>query len=174
MKVRTIILSIAAAAAIAAPTALHAQGGPGMGPGGGHGRHGGHMGNFDDGAGPGFLEHMLPRMTARLGLSDEQVEAIKKIFDEARPEIDTYAAELRAGREAYRAAHPDPTVFDESAFRAHAAEQAQARTNLMAAAQRAKTRALAQLTPEQLSQLEAMHGEGGKRSMRRPGGRRCN
>lgn len=174
MKARTIILSIAAAAAIAAPTALLAQGGPGMGPGSGKGRHGSHMGGFDDGAGPGFLEHMLPRLAERLALSDEQVAAIETILDEARPTIEGYSEEIRAGREAYRAAQADPAVFDESAFRAHAAEQSRLRTEQMVAAQRTKAQALAVLTPEQLAELEAMRGEAGKRHMRRPGGRRSN
>jgi Spy/CpxP family protein refolding chaperone len=174
MKARKIILSIAAAAAIAAPTALLAQGGPGMGPGAGHGRHGGHMGGFDDGAGPGFLEHMLPRLAERLALSDEQVAAIETILDEARPTIEGYAEKIRAGREAYRAVQTDPTVFDEGAFRAHAAEQSRLRTEQMVAAQDAKAQALAVLTPEQLAELEAMRGEAGKRHMRRPGGRRSN
>ncbi|HSO22473.1 MAG TPA: Spy/CpxP family protein refolding chaperone [Chondromyces sp.] len=174
MKARKIILSIAVAAAIAAPTALLAQGGPGMGPGAGHGRHGGHMGGFNDGAGPGFLEHMLPRLAERLTLSDEQVAEIESILDEARPTIEAYAEKIRAGREAYRAAQSDPTTFDEGAFRAHAAEQSRLRTEQMVAAQDAKARALAVLSPEQLAELEAMRGEAGKRHMRRPGGRRSN
>jgi Spy/CpxP family protein refolding chaperone len=174
MKTRTIILNIAAAAAIALPAALMAQGVPGMGPGGGSGHHHGPGGGFDDEAGPGFLEHMLPHLTERLGLSDEQTGKIETILDQARPTIEGFAEQLRAGRDAYREAHPDPTVFDEETFRTHAAEQARIQIELMVAAQRAKALVLAELTPEQLAQLEAMRSEGGKRYMRRPGGRRSN
>ena len=173
MKTRTIILTIAAAAAIALPAALMAQGVPGMGPGGGPGHHHGPGGGFAD-DGPGFFEHMLPRLTERLGLSEEQTERIESILDAARPTIEGYAEQLRAGRDAYREANPDPTVFDEAAFRAHAAEQSRIQVELMVAAQRTKALVLAELTPEQLAQFEEMRSEGGKRLMRRPGGRHSN
>lgn len=170
MKLRSTILSIAAAAVIAAPTVLAAQGPAGGGPGFGPGRHSGHLGG-PDGDGPGFLEHLLPRLAERLELSDEQTAAIEAILEESRPEIEGYAAELRAGRDAYREVHSDPTVFDESSFRAHAAEQSRVQTELMVAAQRTKARVLAQLSPEQLAELGEMRGAAGKRFMRRPGGR---
>jgi Spy/CpxP family protein refolding chaperone len=170
MKLRSIVLSIGVAAAIAAPAVLAAQGPAGGGPGFGHGHHGGQIGG-PDGDGPGFLEHLLPRLAERLELNDEQVAAIEAILDESRPEIEGYAAELRAGREAYREAHSDPTVFDESSFRAHAAEQSRVQTELMVAAQRTKARVLALLSPEQLAELGEMRGAAGARFMRRPGGR---
>jgi Spy/CpxP family protein refolding chaperone len=170
MKLRSTILSIAIAAAIAAPAVLAAQGPACGGAGFGHGHHGGQVAG-PDGDGPGFLEHMLPRLAERLELSDEQVAAIEAILADSQPEIEGYAAELRAGREAYREAHPDPTAFDESSFRAHAAEQARVQTELMVAAQRTKARVLAQLSPEQLTELGEMRGAAGKRFMRRPGGR---
>lgn len=172
MKTRTIILTIAAAA-IALPAALMAQGVPGIGPGAGVGFHHGHGGGFDD-DGPGFLEHMLPHLADRLGLSDEQAARIETILDDARPTIEGYAEQLRVGRDAYREAHADPTVFDEAAFRAHAAEQSRIQIELMVSAQRTKALVLAELTPEQLAHLEEMRSEGGKRFMRRPGGRRSN
>jgi Spy/CpxP family protein refolding chaperone len=117
---------------------------------------------------------MLPRLAEALGLSDEQLAEIQTILDTARPELETFGDQLAAGREAYREAHPDPTVFDESAFRTHAAEQVQIQIELMVVAQRAKASALAVLTPEQLTQLEEMRGNHAKRSMRRPGGRRSS
>ncbi len=182
MKARNIILTVTAALLLAAPLALFAQGapgggpngGPGSGPGGGAWGHGpaGVGGGPDDGL--GFFDHMLPRLADELGLSDEQLAEIQTILDAARPEIETFAEQLAAGREAYREAHPDPTVFSESAFRTHAAEQAQIQIELMVVAQRVKASALAVLTPEQLAQLEEMRGNRGKRSMRRSGGRRAS
>ena len=51
-----------------------------QGPGAGFGPHSGHGPGFDQGFGPGpglgGFEHMLPRLTDRLDLSDEQVAAI--------------------------------------------------------------------------------------------------
>jgi Spy/CpxP family protein refolding chaperone len=176
MKTRNIILTIAAAAVLAAPAAAIAQGGPGSGggPGGGPGHFGRHHGPFEDGGGPGFLEHALPRLTERLGLSDEQVENIEAIVEASRPEIEAYAEQLRANREAYRESQADPTVFDEQAFRAHAAEQSRIQTEMMVSVQRTKAAVFAQLTPEQLEQLENMRGSGGGKAMRRHGGRRSS
>lgn len=176
MKTRIIILTIAAAAALAVPTSAIAQGGPGFGPGGGPGGGPGHFGRhhgpFEDGGGPGFLEHGLPRLTEELDLSDEQVAQIEAIVEAARPEMEAYAEELRTNREAYRESQADPTVFDEQAFRAHAAEQSRIQTEMMVSVQRTKAAVLAQLTPEQLEQLEEMREGAGRKSMRRHGGRR--
>jgi Spy/CpxP family protein refolding chaperone len=184
MKTRNIILTVAAALLIAAPVALIAQGvpgggpngGPGNGPGGGSWGHGPGGAGLDGepGGGLGFFDHMLPRLAEQLGLSDEQLAEIQGVLDAARPEIEAFAEQLAAGREAYREAHPDPTVFDESAFRTHVSEQAQIQIELMVVAQRAKAGALAVLTPEQLAQLEEMRGRHGKSFARRPGGRRAS
>jgi Spy/CpxP family protein refolding chaperone len=183
MKARNIILALAAAALLAVPSAALAQTGPGPGQGGGPGwgggpggaawGHGPHGDGFGDGPGDGlgFFDHMLPRLADDLGLTDEQLVEIHAILDEARPEIEGYAEQLRAGRDAYREAHPDPTVFDDGAFRAHAAAQAQIQIELMIVAQRTKAEALAVLTPDQLAQLEAMRADMGKRFYRRSGGR---
>ncbi len=180
MRVRNIILTIAAAALVAVPLSLAAQGvpggGPGDGPGGGawgHGHHGG-GGNNGPGDGLAFFDRMLPRIAEKLGLTDEQLAEIQNIVDAARPEIENYAEQLAAGREAYREAHPNPTVFDEGAFRTHATEQSLIQIDLMALTQSTRAAALAVLTPEQLAQLEEMRGSFGKRSMRRPGGRRAS
>lgn len=176
MKARNMILALAAAALLAVPSAAQAQAGPGPGQGGPGGGAWGH-GPLGPGIGPGpgdglgFFDHMLPRLADDLGLTDEQLAEIHAILEAARPEIEGYAEQLRAGREAYREAHPDPTVFDDGAFRAHAAEQAQIQIELMVVAQRSKAEALAVLTPEQLAQLEEMRGDMGKRLHRRSGGR---
>jgi Spy/CpxP family protein refolding chaperone len=165
MTARTIILTIAAAAICTAPMAAIAQPGPG---GGGPGWHGGGTG----GDHLGFFERRLPRMAEELGLSDEQLEKIQAVADAARPEIEKYAEQLRNGREAYRAEYDNPAEFDESAFRAHAQDQHLVQTELMVAVAKARAEIFAQLTPEQIEQLEEMRGSFGKRAFRRGGGRR--
>jgi Spy/CpxP family protein refolding chaperone len=164
MKARHIILTIAAAVICTAPMAAIAQGGPGEGPG----WHGGGMG----GDHLGFFERRLPRMAEELGLSDEQLEKIQAIADAVRPEIEKYAEQLRNGREAYRAENDNPAEFDEPTFRAHVQDQQLVQTELMVVAAKAKAEIFAQLTPEQIEQLEEMRGSFGKRAFRRGGGRR--
>ena len=176
MKARHIILTILAAVLIAVPGSALAQSGPGYGPGGGgYGPHGGHHGGFAGGDGGGmlrFFEHALPRLAERLELSDEQLAQIQAILDEARPDIEKYVGLLRDGREAYRAANDDPTIFEEVTFRAHAADQQIYQVELMVVAGKAKADVFQVLTPEQREQLEDMRGSFGKRSPRRGGGKR--
>jgi Spy/CpxP family protein refolding chaperone len=182
MKARNIILAIAAVIILAAPMTALAQAGPGDGigsggawGGGGHGRHGGGQGQFGgDNAGHGlrFFEHMLPRLAEELGLSDEQLTQIQAIVDEARPQIENFAQQLRDEREAYRAADDDPTYFDEAAFLVHAEKQHGIQTQLGVVAGHAKAAALDVLTEEQLAQLEEMRGSWGRKAFRRSGGRR--
>ena len=181
MKARHIILTIAAVAILTAPAAVLAQTGPGPGDGsgsggawgGGHGPHDGgqsRFGNPEGADGLRFFERMLPRLAEELGLNEEQLSEIQAVVDEARPKIEAYAQQLREGREAYRAANQDPTVFNEGAFRAHAAAQHSIQTELGVVAGQAKADALKILTPEQLEQLEEMRGNFG-RKIRRGGGR---
>jgi Spy/CpxP family protein refolding chaperone len=173
MRAQNIILAIAAAVVIAAPGAVLAQGPPGGGGAWGHGPHGG---GFDGGPGDGLgiFDRMLPRLADSLGLTDDQLTRIQTILDDARPEIEDLAAQLRAGREAYREAHDDPASFDEGAFRSHAAEQAQIRIDLMVLTHSTRAKAFAVLTPEQLAQLEEMRGDFGRQLKRRSGGRRSS
>ena len=174
MKTRNIILTILAAVLIAVPGSALAQSGPGYGPGGGYGPYGGHHGGLAGGDGGGvlrFLEHMLPRLTERLELSDEQLAQIEVILDEEGPVIEGYVEDLRSGREAWRESN-DPAVFNEGAVRAFAELQGPIHVELMVAADRAKARVFQVLTPEQRGQLEDMRGNFGKRSTRRGGGRR--
>lgn len=177
MKARNLILTIAAAVLMMAPTTTSAQIGPGPGGGwhDGPGRHGGGPGWFGPGAGDhqlGFFEHVLPRLAEDLGLSDEQLEKIKTVVDGARPEIERLSGLLREGRDAHRAANEDPTVFDEGAFRSHAAEQHQLQTDLMVVIGKTKAEVFKIFTPEQLAQLEELRGDFGKRAFGRGAGRR--
>ena len=175
MKARHIILTILAAVLIAVPGSAVAQSGPVYGPGGGgYGPHGGHHGGFAGGDGGGilqFLEHMLPRLTERLELSDEQVAQIQAILDEERPVIQGHVEELRSGREEWREDN-DPAVFDEGSVRAFAESQGSIHVKLMVAADRAKAQVFQVLTLEQREQLEEMRNDRDKRFMRRSGGRR--
>jgi len=185
MKARNIILSIAAVVILTTPTTVLAQTGPGPGDGtgsggawgGGQGPHGGGQGRFGNPEGEDglrFFERMLPRLAEELGLSEEQLSEIQAVVEEARPKIETYAQQLRDGREAYRAANDDPTVFNEGAFRAHATAQHSIQTELGVVVGQTKAEAFKVLTPEQLAQLEEMRENFGKRSFRRGGGRRSS
>ena len=187
MKARHIILTIAATVLLTAPTAVLAQTGPGPGPGdgsgtgsgwgGGQGPHGSGQGMFgggEDGNGLRFFEHMLPRLAEELGLSDEQLNEIRVIVDATRLKIDEegWVEQLRAERETYRAANEDPTVFNEGAFREHAATQHRIQTELGVVVGQAKADAFEVLTPEQREQLKEMRGSFGNKRSRRSGGRR--
>ena len=165
MKTRHIILTITAAVLCTAPMAALAQGGPSGGPG----WHGGGPGNDQ----LGFFEHKLPQLAEELGLSGEQLEKIKNIADTARPEIEKYAEQLRDERESYRTANDDPTFFDEDAFRTHAAAQHEIQIELMVLVGKARAEIFAQLTAEQIEQLEEMRGSfGGHKAHRHGDGRR--
>jgi Spy/CpxP family protein refolding chaperone len=195
MNARHIILTIAALAILAAPAAVLAQQGPGpgagegtcegTGPGAGSGTgsgmgagrsfHGhGHGRHHDDGVrGLGFFDRRLPRLAERLGLSDEQVEQIQAIVDEARPTMDEYAEQLRVEREAYREANDDPRTFDEGAFLTHAAAMHEIQTALGVVVGQTKANVFGVLTDEQIEQLGEMRDNFEGRS-RRGGGRRSS
>jgi Spy/CpxP family protein refolding chaperone len=168
MKIRNIILTIAALALVLAPAAASAQRGPGSGHGGSSFRG---FGGPGGGHGLEFAERMLPRMAERLGLSDEQLAAIESILDEAQPTIDDYAEQLREGRESYREAIDDPTVFDEGAFRAHLAAQNDIQVELAVTVAEARAKIFGALTQEQRDQLEEMRANRWDKSSRRGGGR---
>jgi len=176
MKTRNVILTILAAVLIAVPVSAPAQSGPGYGPGGGGwGPNGGQPRGSAGGDGEGilrFFERALPRIAERLELSDEQVAQIQAIIDEAHPDIEKYVELRRERREAYRAANNDPTVFDEVAYRSHAADQDADRVELMVVVGTALAEIFQVLTPEQREQLDEMRSGFGKSSPRRGGGRR--
>jgi Spy/CpxP family protein refolding chaperone len=183
MNARHIILTIAALAILAAPAAVLAQQGPGPGDGsgpyaGGHGGRGMHGGRGWHGDGDGtdglrFLERMLPRMAETLGLSDEQVVEIQAIADEARATIEEaeYLEQLRAEREAYRATNDDPRIFNEAAFKSHAAAMHQIQTEIGVVVGQAKADIFNVLTDEQLEQFLEIRNSFGRNS-RRGGDRR--
>jgi Spy/CpxP family protein refolding chaperone len=101
-------------------------------------------------------------LAEELELSDEQLTQIEAIVDAARPTIDEYLEQLQSARDAYRAANTDPTVFDEGAFRSHAAEHQALQLELMVLVQKTKANVLQVLTSEQLERYESMRQESGQ------------
>lgn len=161
MKARRILITAIAAAALAAPGTVLAQGGfggaPGMGPHGGFG-------------GPGLdrFEEMLPRLVEYLDLTDAQQSQIQAILDEETPAIEDLRDQLQASHEAFRATHA-PGDFDEAAFRAFAESQSQLHVELMVASARTMSRIHNILTPEQQEKLQDARGLFGRRGGHGPG-----
>lgn len=161
MNARSLLVALVAVAAAAAPLAAEAQPGP---RGGAMGRHGGLVGGEPHGL--GFFDRALPRMAERLDLTDEQLARIEAIVDDATPALESMAERLREGREAWREANDDPTVFDEGAFRSHAEAQQALRIELMVVVQKTKAAIFAELTPQQLEELEELREDAGQRPRR--------
>jgi len=162
MKARTLILTIAAASLIAAPGAVIAQHGPGGGPHGGGGMFGGPGGH----GGQGLLR-MLPRLTEKLDLSDDQQVQIEAILDAELPAIRDLAELPATGRQDFRDTH-GPGDFDEVEYRAFFESQAQIQIEIHLLGARTISMVWDVLTPDQqdelLELLEFFHdGRGGPR-----------
>ncbi len=173
MKARTLILTIAAAALIAAPATLIAQQGPG-GPGGGtcdgSGPHGPGMpggpggdGIFD---GPGLLG-MLDRLADRLELTADQRQQIEAIVDAHRDATQALREQAADARATFHENH-GPGDFDEVAYRAFFEAQAEIHVELQLDGAAAISQAWSVLTADQqdelLELLELFHnGRGGPR-----------
>jgi len=161
MKARTLILTITAAAILAAPAILVAQkgpgdssGGPGFGPG--HGGPGSH----------GFLR-MLPRLAEKLDLTDDQQTQIQAIIDAGKPELEALREQARTEGEAFKDSH-EIGDYDEVTFRAHFESQAQLHVEMQLIGAGMMSQAWAVLTTEQQEELlELMElfrdGRGGPR-----------
>ncbi len=131
------------------------------GPPGNHLRHGqwggppaGPMGGGGD-----FhrLLHML-RMTNNLDVTDEQIEQIEGILENARPQFEALGEQLRTQGEAWREAN-DPAVFDEAAARQFAESQAALRADMMTQHMQTRAAVLSILTPEQRENLEQIRAD---------------
>jgi len=171
MKARNIILTITAAALIAAPGVLLAQQGPGDCDGSGpHGPRGGD-GFFGSHGGPGFLR-MLPRLAAHLELTEEQQTQIEAIVDAAQTEIEPLREQAQTERETFREGH-EPGDFDEATFRAHFETQAQLHVEMQLIGSEMKSSVFNVLTPEQqaeLLELRELFGDRGGRGAGKRGG----
>ena len=172
MKARTLILTIAAAALIAAPAVLTAQQGPG-GPGGGScdgtGPHGGGMGGPHAGGGPGGagLLHVFQRVADRLELSTDQRTQIEAIIDGHRTATQSLRDEAAEARVEFRDNHGFGD-FDEVDYRTFFEAQAQIQVELHLDGASTTAEAWNILTPDQQEQLLEIlelfrDGRGGRR-----------
>ena len=172
MTARNIILTITAAALIAAPGLIFAQQGPGgscdgegpHGPAGHGGPKGG--GSFSDGPAHHLLR-MLPRLADRLELSDTQQDQIHAIIDAQKPAMEALRDQASAARDAFRATY-DLGDYDEAAFRAFFESQAQIHVEMQLLGAETVSQVWQVLTPEQQEDLlELMElfrdGRGGPR-----------
>ena len=159
MKARTLILTIAAAALIAAPGTVIAQHGPGGGPPGGDGMFGGH-------GGQGLLR-MLPRLAEKLDLSDDQQAQIEAILDAELPAIRNLMEQATTARQDFRDTH-GPDDFDEVEYRSFFESQAQSQVEIHLLGARTISMVWDVLTPDQQDELQDLldlfgPGHGGKR-----------
>jgi len=162
MKARTLILTIAAAALVAAPSAVIAQHGPGGGPHGDGEMFGGPGGH----GGPGLLR-MLNRLADRLELTTEQKGEIEAIIDSHRDATQSLRDQADYARENFRENH-SPGDFDEVEYRAFFESQAQIQVELHLNGAAAGAEAWNILSPDQQEELLELlelfrEGRGGKR-----------
>jgi len=147
MKARTLILTIATAALIAAPGAVIAQHGPGGGPHGDGGMFGGPGGH----GGPGLLR-MFNRLADKLELTDDQQGQIESIIDAHRDATQSLRDQAADAREGFRENH-GPGDFDEVEYRAFFESQAQIQVELHLNGAGAGAEAWNILTPDQQEEL---------------------
>jgi len=172
MKARSLILTIAAAALIAAPAVLIAQQGPG-GPGGGscdgtgpNGRGMGGPHDFRGSGGPGVLQ-IFQRVADRLELSTDQRTQIEAIIEGHRTATQSLRDQAAEARTEFRENHGIGD-FDEVEYRMFFEAQAQVQVELHLDGARATTEAWNILTPDQQEQLLEIielvgDGHGGRR-----------
>ncbi len=161
MKARTLILTIATAALIAAPAALIAQQGPGgpgtgtcdgTGPhGGGMGPQGAGMGGPHDFGGPGLLR-IFNRVAERLELTADQQTQIEAIIEAHRTATQGLRDQSAAARADFRENH-GPGDFDEVEYRTFFEAQAEIQVALHLDGARATAAAWNILTPDQQQEL---------------------
>jgi Spy/CpxP family protein refolding chaperone len=171
MKRRHIILTIAAVALLAAPTAVLAQSGPGPGQGGGSGSGwGSGFGPHGGGQGGGMLR-MIPRMLRHLDLEPGRQELIQGVLENAKTLIRPLADQSREAREQF---HQDHGIgdYDETAYREFFESLAVIDVKIRLVSADAVSQVWNLLNPEQQQQLEEMRENSGSRFKRRSGGRR--
>jgi Spy/CpxP family protein refolding chaperone len=163
MKARTIILTVTAAALVAAPAILVAQHGPGGGPAG-----------FRDGGptGHGMLR-MLPRLADKLELTQAQRDQIHAIIEDGKPELEALRDQSAAAREQFHET-TDFGNFDETAYRSFFESQAQLHVEMQLIGAQMVSHVFVLLTPEQRQELldliELIKPE--RHGSRRAGGKR--
>jgi len=174
MKARHIILTIAAAVLIAAPTTVLAQGGPGPGQGGGSGSGwGGGFGSHGGGQDGGMLR-MIPRILRHLDLEPGQQELIEEVLQNARTAIEPLVAESREAREAFHQDHGigDFNADSYGAYEAFYESLAAIDVEIKLVSAGAMSQVWKLLTAEQQEELQEMLDNFGRGMKRRAGGRR--
>ena len=165
-------LALAAIFATGTGAAFAAQG-PGRGPGGDRPPPMGMM--MDGGAGPmmGMANpRMLDRMAGQLGLSEDQKQKIKGVFESARPEMEQVRMLARQNADKLRAATPGDAKYDAVVAEvARSAGELATRAVTNGAAVRAEVWAV--LTPEQRTRLETLQSERRERMKQRRDERRA-
>jgi Spy/CpxP family protein refolding chaperone len=154
MRVRSIVLIIAAAAILAAPLVLFAQAGGGNCDGTGpHGPHGG-QGRFGGPGGPAGhgLLRMLPRLAERLDLTQGQQDQIQAIIDAQKPALDDLRDQAATARDAFHDTYGIGD-FNETAYRAFFEAQAQLHVEMQLIGANTVSQVWDVLTPEQQQQF---------------------
>lgn len=98
------------------------------------------------------------RLLDRLGLTTEQSRQVESILEQARADSEPYHDELRASRDAMRAA-VEADVFDEAAVRTIAASRADATIEITMIDARARAAICRLLTPEQRTLLRKFESQ---------------
>lgn len=147
MKIRRVIMATLAAAAILVPTAIWAAGRFG------HGMvFGMEGGRFGMGGGE------VLRLAHRLGLSSDQVAQAKAILAAAQTSNQPTRDQLKANRQAFRAAY-NPAQFDPNAVNAYIAQQTPLVQQLVTSGFQTEANVIAVLTPSQLTQFNQLRAK---------------
>jgi Spy/CpxP family protein refolding chaperone len=93
-----------------------------------------------------------------LDVTDEQIDQIESILENARPRFEALGEQLRTQRDAWQESN-DPAVFDEAATRQFAENQAALHANLMVHQMQTRAAVLSVLTPEQRETLQQIRSE---------------
>jgi Spy/CpxP family protein refolding chaperone len=174
MKARHIILTIAVAVLLTAPTAVLAQGGPGPGQGGGNGGGwGGGFGPHGDGQGGGMLR-MIPRILRHLDLEPGQQELIEEVLENAKEAIESLVDPSIEAREAFHQDHGigDFNADTYDAYKAFYESLAAIDVEIKLVSADAMSQVWKLLSAEQQEQLQEMLEDFGRGMKRRAGGRR--
>jgi len=157
MNARTLILTIAAAALVAAPAAINAQQGTGncdgTGPHGGAKMLGGPGGPGDGGGPDGHgLLRMLPRLAERIGLTETQQSQIQAIIEAQQPALDALRDQAQAARETFAESH-EIGDYDADAYRTFFESQARLHVEMQLIGAATVDQVWDVLTPEQQTEV---------------------
>lgn len=141
------MLALVVAMAAGGASMASAQPGPG-GPGGPRG-----FGRFGGPGGPGG-----PGEFFGLGLTDQQREQIRALYEQHKTELQAAREAVRTARDAQEKAL-DAATLDEGAVRAAATQLASAEADMLILNAKIKAEAVQLLTPDQLAKLQERKAE---------------